>query len=211
VEHVILFAKSPRLHGVKTRLASLLTAEQALLLHEAMLSDQTRFLETLAASGRSCETCLDTQQGEGDLGARMDRALRRALASGAKAAAILGSDAPTLPRSVVDDAFERLAQGADAVIIPAHDGGYVLVGASRPVPALFAGVPWGTPFVQETTRRLAREAGLALAETAPWSDVDVEGDVRRLARELAADPSRAPATATLLAQLGLYAPQNPML
>jgi rSAM/selenodomain-associated transferase 1 len=211
VEHVILFAKSPRLHRVKTRLASLLTAEQALLLHEAMLSDQTYFLGTLVASGRSCEICLDTKQGEGDLGARMDRALRKALASGAKAAAILGADAPTLPRSLVDDAFARLAQGADAVIIPAHDGGYVLVGASRPVPALFAGVPWGTPLVQEATRRIAGEAGLVLAETAPWSDVDVEGDVRRLARELAADPLRAPATASLLSRLGLYAPQNPMV
>src|SRR6185295_8867827 len=99
MEHVILFAKTPRLHGVKTRLTPHLTAEQAVLLHEAMLSDQTRFLGTLAATGRSCEVCLDTQQGEGDLGARMDRALLRAFASGAAAAAILGADAPTLPRS----------------------------------------------------------------------------------------------------------------
>jgi rSAM/selenodomain-associated transferase 1 len=211
MEHVILFAKTPRLHRVKTRLAPHLTAEQALLLYEAMLSDQTRFLGALAASGRSCEVCLDSQQGEGDLGARMDRALRRAFASGASAAAILGADAPTLPRSLLDDAFGRLAGGADAVIIPALDGGYVLVGASRPVPALFAEVPWGTPLVQETTRRIAREAGVDLAETAPWWDVDVEGDVRRLARELAADPSRAPATASLLLRLGLYAPQNPMV
>ena len=54
-------------------------------------------------------------------------------------------------------------------------------------------------------------AGLVLAETAPWSDVDVASDLPRLARELAADPLRAPATATLLARLGLYSPRNPML
>ena len=132
-------------------------------------------------------------------------------AEGAAAAAILGADAPTLPRVLVDDAFALLARGADAVVIPAPDGGYVLVGASHPVPALFDGIPWGTPLVCETTRKLARAAGLVLAETAPWSDVDVASDLPRLARELAADPLRAPATATLLARLGLYSPRNPML
>jgi rSAM/selenodomain-associated transferase 1 len=211
VECLILFAKTPRLHEVKTRLAPRLTAQQALELHEAMLADQTHFLETLSSRGRSCEVCLDTEQGEGDLGARMHRALLRAFASGAATAAILGADAPTLPSVLVDDAFGLLARGADAVIIPAHDGGYVLVGASHPVPALFAAVPWGTPYVQEATRRLARETGLVLAETAPWSDVDVESDLHRLARELGADPSRAPATAALMARLGLYAPPKPML
>ena len=86
-----------------------------------------------------------------------------------------------------------------------------MVGASHPVPALFAGVPWGTGSVADTTRRLARESGLVLAETASWFDVDVEGDLPRLAQELAADPSRAPATASVLARLGLYAPRNPVV
>lgn len=206
MERLILFAKTPRLHQVKTRLTPRLTAELALALHEAMLEDQTLFLRTLSFAGRSCEVCLDAQQGEGDLGARMHRALMRAFANGAAAAAILGADAPTLPRTLVEDAFARLSAGADAVIVPAHDGGYVLVGASHPVPALFENVPWGTPSVTETTRRHAREAALVLAETSPWSDVDVEDDLPRLARELTADPSRAPATASVLARLGLYAP-----
>ena len=211
MERLILFAKSPRLHKVKTRLTPRLTPAQALRLHEAMLADQTSFVWSLAGAGRSCEVRLDVEQGEGDLGERMHRALLRAFADGAAAAAILGADAPTLPRVLVDDAFALLARGADAVVIPARDGGYVLVGASHPVPALFDGIPWGTPLVHETTRRLARAAGLVLAETAPWSDVDVESDLPRLARELAADPLRAPATASLLARLGLYSPRNPML
>jgi len=211
MERLVLFAKTPRLHEVKTRLAPRLTAEQALLLHEAMLQDQTLFIKTLSSSRRSCKVCLDTQQGDGDLGARMNRALLRAFAAGAAAAAILGADAPTLPRALVDEAFALLARGADAVVIPAHDGGYVLVGASRPVPALFDGIPWGTPSVLEATRRRADEAGLALAETASWPDVDVEGDLPRLAGELAADPSRAPATALVMARLGLYALRNPMV
>ncbi len=211
MERLILFAKTPRLHEVKTRLLPGLTPEQALALHEAMLKDQTEFLTTLSNAGRSCAVCLDAEQGEGDLGARMHRALSRAFADGATAAAILGADAPTLPRAFVEEAFALLSGVADAVIVPAPDGGYVLVGASHPVPALFEGVPWGTPLVIDATRRIAVASGLVLAETAPWSDVDVEGDLPRLARELAADPSRAPATASVLARLGLYVPRNPVV
>ncbi len=188
-----------------------LTPEQALALHEAMLADQTAFLTTLVTPGRTCEVCLDAQQGEGDLGARMHRALSLAFSRGAKAAAILGADAPTLPRALVEDAFAHLSGGADAVVVPAHDGGYALVGASHPVPVLFDGIPWGTALVLDTTRRFAAASGLVLAETAPWSDVDVEDDLPRLAGEIAADPSRAPATASVLADLGLYVPRNPMV
>ena len=68
MERLVLFAKTPRLHEVKTRLAPGLTPEFALALHEAMLADQTLFLNTLQGEGRSCEVCLDTQQGDGDLG-----------------------------------------------------------------------------------------------------------------------------------------------
>jgi rSAM/selenodomain-associated transferase 1 len=211
VEHLILFAKTGRLHEVKTRLAPRLNPEQALLLHEAMLDDQVRFVESLSDVGRSFEVCLDTQQGDGDLGERMNRALDRSFAAGSRRAVILGADAPTLPRSLVEKAFELLRAGADAVIVPAHDGGYVLVGASNPVPALFKSIPWGTPSVAETTRRLARAAGLVLAETAPWFDVDVASDLTRLAQELADDSSRAPLTAACLARLGLYAPRSPMV
>jgi rSAM/selenodomain-associated transferase 1 len=211
VEHLVLFAKTPRLHEVKTRLVPTLTPAAALALHEAMLADQSAFVRSLAGATRTCEVCLDALQGEGDLGARMERALGRALSSGAQRAAILGADAPTLPRALVEEAFALLARGADAAIVPADDGGYVLVGASRPVPALFRGIPWGTPSVLPVTRERARDAGLVLVETSPWADVDVEADLPRLARELAADPLRAPATAATLSRLGLYAPRDPML
>lgn len=225
----MLFAKAPRLHEVKTRLARFLTPQEALRLHEAMLLDQLRFMEGLAGADRACEVCLDrpllpggplndagrelprTLQGDGDLGARMHRAQLRAFADGAHRVAILGADAPTVPRALVEDAFARLAGGADAVVIPAVDGGYVLVGARHPVPALFEGIPWGTPGVLDATRRCAGEAGLVLSETAPWSDVDVEGDLPRLTRELAADPDRAPATATCIAELRLYSRRTPMV
>ena len=221
VERLILFSKAPRLHDVKTRLASTLSPDQALRLHESMLNDQILFLSALRSVEREVEVCLDrpfadaalpvTLQGEGDLGARMARALGRAFDAGAEAAAILGADAPTLPRRLVEEALTLVRTGADAAIVPALDGGYVLVAARHPVPAIFRDIPWGTPSVVTATRRRAAEKGLVLAETEAWPDVDVAGDLPRLAAELASDPSRAPATAAFVASLGLYGPQNPML
>jgi rSAM/selenodomain-associated transferase 1 len=221
VERLILFSKAPRLHDVKTRLAPGLAPEQALRLHEAMLEDQMLFLAGFRSDVLEVEVCLDrpiaparlplTLQGDGDLGERMARAFSRAFAAGASAAAILGADAPTLPRRLLEDALARVRDDADAAIVPALDGGYVLVAARHPVPSIFRDIPWGTPSVVTATRRRAEETGLLLAETEAWPDVDVAGDLPRLALDLAADPSRAPATAAFLADLGLYAPQNPML
>jgi len=216
-----LFSKTPRLHDVKTRLAPRLTADQALRLHEAMLEDQMRFLAAFRSASREVEVCLDRPfpspnlpfalQGEGDLGDRMERALSRAFAAGAQAAAIVGADAPTLPGRLVEDAFALVRDSADAAIVPALDGGYVLVAASHAVPAIFRDIPWGSPSVVAVTRRRAEDAGLRLAETAPWPDVDVAEDLRRLGDELAGDPSRAPATAAFLAGLGLYGSRNPVV
>jgi len=229
MERLVLFAKAPRLFDVKTRLTPALTAEQAMRLHEAMLADQIAFVRAQQSDDRECELCLDqplsprnpeahamdglslTLQGEGDLGARMDRALTRAFSDGVTRAAIVGADAPTLPRRLLEDALAHLDDGADAAVVPALDGGYVVIAASHSVPALLADIPWGTPSVLAVTRRRATEGGLVLAETAPWSDVDVASDLPRLASELADDPSRATATASFLAALGLYAPSKPVV
>ena len=223
---MILFSKAPRLNAVKTRLVPKLSAEQALLLHQAMLLDQIAFLRGLHGEARDCEICLDrpftpsgelaaatigipiTLQGDGDLGARMSSALARAFEAKVDRAAILGADVPTLPRALAEDAFAHLRSGADAAVIPATDGGYVFVGTSRPLPSLFVDIPWGTPAALTITRERAAAANIRLAETGPWSDVDVADDLPRLAAELAADPARAPATASVMERLGLYAPQT---
>src|SRR5262245_17522404 len=116
MERLILFAKVPRLNHVKTRLAPRLTPEQALRLHRAMLEDQIRFVLSLEGNARGAELCVDgpfadglglrcSLQGDGDLGLRMDRALLRAFSEGCARAAIVGADAPTLPRLLVEEAF----------------------------------------------------------------------------------------------------------
>jgi hypothetical protein len=94
-------------------------------------------------------------QGEGNIGARMDRALSAAFAEGAPAAALIGADIPDLSTAILAEAFQRLADH-DIVIGPAADGGYYLVGARREryaelAPLLFQGIPWGTGRVLRDT------------------------------------------------------------
>lgn len=216
-ERLVLFAKTPRRGAVKTRLVPALGPEDALALYAAFLRDQIAFVASLGRAGREVEVCLDepaalgglpagvarTAQGPGDLGARMLRAFARSSEAGSSATAIVGADAPTLPSARVEEAFGHLAAGADAVVVPAEDGGYVLLGCRAPLPPLFDRVPWGTDRVLEATRERAAGAGISLAELDPWHDVDVASDLAVLRRDLAAAPLRAPATAALLDRLDL--------
>lgn len=224
MERIILFAKAPRRGEVKTRLAPPLSHDQALALYRAMLADQAAFVASLLGPAREGELCVAgvwpdgenlataglrrTDQGEGDLGARMGRAIGRALEDGAARVAIVGADAPTLPAGRVEEAFAALADGADVAITPAEDGGYVLVAASRPCATIFEGVAWGTADVLTATLARAAAAGARLAETEPWYDVDRAEDLSRLAIDLARDPARAPETRRALA---LYAGKDRVL
>jgi glycosyltransferase A (GT-A) superfamily protein (DUF2064 family) len=66
------------------------------------------------------------------------------------------------------------------VIIPAEDGGYVLIGLQQPARVLFENMPWGAATVMAETRRRAGDLGLALHELSPLWDVDVPADLERL-------------------------------
>jgi rSAM/selenodomain-associated transferase 1 len=211
MQRLILFAKRPRLGGVKSRLASSLGAEAALGAHRAFVADQTGFLLRFRESC-SLELCSDgpwenglpagiavTEQGPGDLGERMLRAFERS----DDVTVIIGADCPTLPAGHVESALRLLREGAQAVVSPADDGGYVLIGMSAPHPALFDGVPWGTAAVLETTRRRAEESGVQLAEIEGWHDVDDIEDLHRLRNELITSAGRAPRTARFLESLAL--------
>jgi rSAM/selenodomain-associated transferase 1 len=224
-ERLILFAKRPRTGEVKTRLVPPLTPEQARSVYVAFLEDQMRFVASLARSGRAVELSMDgpwrprgglaaaaaalerTEQGRGDLGERLARAFERSCASGHAPTVVLGVDTPTLPASHVEAAFRRLGEGADAVVSPADDGGYVLIGMSEPRPDLFEAIPWGGAGVLQATRRRAAAAGVRLVEIASWYDVDEIEGLSRLGRELSrpAGRRRAPSAARALAR-GLPAP-----
>jgi rSAM/selenodomain-associated transferase 1 len=220
VLHLILFAKRPRLGAVKTRLVPPLSPRQALDLYRAFLDDQIRFLREFAGPF-GVEVCLDgpwdaaiglgtppaaiavTEQGSGDLGRRLLRAFRRSREAENEGTIVIGADSPTLPANLVRLAFARLDDRAPAVIAPADDGGFVLLGLREPVEPVFRDVPWGGSGVFEATRANARAASVGLVTIDGWYDVDDGAGLDRLRAELRRDDgrARAPATARELARI----------
>ena len=71
-------------------------------------------------------------------------------------------------------------QDHDAVLIPAEDGGYVLLGLRRPLPQVFDGVAWSTPHVLAQTRAQLAAAGARWVELPALWDVDEPADWARL-------------------------------
>ena len=103
-----------------------------------------------------------------------------ALAAAGGPALVIGTDCPAMMPAHLRMAAEMLRGGADAVVCPAEDGGYVLIGMRKPLPALFAGMTWGTAGVMAETRRRLRYQQLAWQEPATLWDVDVPEDLPRL-------------------------------
>ena len=123
---------------------------------------------------------------------------------------MLSADSPTLPTAWLARAAERLlAPGRRAVLGPADDGGYWLLGLQTPESEMFARVPWSTHAVAAATAERAGEIGLPLERLGTWFDIDDRDGLQRLVRE-AAGPARgaeqpfvAPSTARCVAGLGL--------
>ena len=162
---LILFARAPRLGTVKRRLAREVGAMGALRFHRAQVQRLARSL----GSDRRWRTVLAVTpdrlarrgmrwpagparlpQGAGDLGARMQRALRRHR----PLAVLVGSDIPGIRAADIAAAFRALRAGAPAVFGPAEDGGYWLVGfGPRPPAAPFRAVRWSTDAALSDTLR----------------------------------------------------------
>lgn len=117
-------------------------------------------------------------QSPGDLGERMAATIASGLQR-ADAVLLVGSDIPELSAVHLARALEAL-RGADAVFIPAEDGGYVLVGMRRLHAGLFQGIPWGGPDVMQATRERAAEAGLRHTELEPLWDLDRPEELSRV-------------------------------
>ncbi len=96
---------------------------------------------------------------------------------------VTGSDCPAITPAHLQDAAHALGN-ADVVLIPAEDGGYVLVGTRTPQPALFNDMTWSTDAVLPETRRRIAALDLRVVELPPLWDVDTESDLARLEREL---------------------------
>jgi uncharacterized protein len=205
---LVIFAKAPIPGEVKTRLCPPLTPDEAATLHGSFVLDmlertklavaklQLPFHRYLACAPSSelvffkimeerQGTRLLDQVGE-DLGWRMHRTFVDLFAKGYKQVIIVGTDVPTLPLSVYQKALAMLGR-SDVVLGPAMDGGYYLIGLTKPAEQLFTGVPWSTDQVFAVTQQKAKTLGLSVELTTAWRDVDTIADLQSLIEECQED------------------------
>lgn len=192
---LIVFAKAPIAGHAKTRLIPALGAQGAAALAECLM--HATLEHAVAAGIGPVELCVTpdrnhpafaaavrrhgivlTEQGDGDLGARMARAFDRVLRSHAQAL-LIGTDAPRLDAAYLRAAASALSS-ADAVFGPAADGGYTLIGMKQARPELFAGMHWSHDQVMAHTRLRLAQAKLRHLELPVLHDVDEPPDLVHL-------------------------------
>lgn len=234
---IAVMAKAPQPGRSKTRLVPPLTPEAAAALSAAFLRDVTENvahsasvvpvqaciayapagLEPLFAGHLAPGTRLVLADGRREMpddvrgfGRCLLHAVQSLLEQGYGAACVLNSDSPTLPPVLLHRAARALAAPGDrAVLGPAEDGGYYLLGVKAAHAYLFADIAWSTELVAEQTRERARTLGLELTELDPWYDVDDPASLNRLVAEFDGDAFGAlpaypaPVTAACVERLGL--------
>lgn len=191
---ILVFSKAPVVGQVNTRLVPYITAEQAASLHEELTHDRLRMCTTADLCDVELWCSPDTRhpfffdcrqrygvqlqtQNGNDLGERMSAALQTMLGR-YKKIIIIGTDAPALDIDTIDAVVNQL-EHSDIVLVPAEDGGYVLLGASKHHQDLLVDVPWGTEGVLASTVRNIERLGLSYSLLGECWDVDRPEDLER--------------------------------
>lgn len=188
---VVIMARAPVAGAVKTRLIPALGAEGAALLARRMLAATVATAQRVglgvpelcvspnsrdeAWNGLLPDGVLVTDQVAGDLGKRLAAAAKRVIGGG-NSVLLIGTDCPDLTVSRIRDMAKRLADH-DAVIHPAVDGGYVLLGLRRFDPSLFTGIVWSGADVGEVTSSRILALGWSLYAGKMLRDIDEPGDL----------------------------------
>ena len=192
---IAVFARAPIPGEAKTRLIPKLGAEGAAELH-ARLVEHTLETATRSRLGPVTLWCAGPLshaffercsrrfnvplkgQPNGDLGGRMLSVFQQRAGA---ATLVIGTDCPSMTVEHLQACKAALAEGEDAVFLPAEDGGYGLVGMTQPIPLIFQGMTWSTDDVMEETRLRLHALNLSWREPAIIWDVDRPEDVERLA------------------------------
>ena len=193
---LVMFVRFPEQGQVKSRLAKDLGAEAAKNLYRCFVED---LLERFSGEGYSFrlafhpagkERKMREMLGDGlsyipqagdDLGERMKLAFLRCFSEGVRSLVLIGSDVPDLPARIVDEAFLALDE-YDAVIGPAADGGYYLLGFRQDTFCgdVFKGLPWGTDTVFRKTMQIFHRVGTLVHVLPVWRDIDKYEDIKAL-------------------------------
>jgi rSAM/selenodomain-associated transferase 1 len=193
---LLFFVKNPEKGKVKSRLAAVIGDDSALSLYKNLVAQMLSILKGGTFPLYICFFPKNAQkpiknwlgreyryipQNGKDLGERMRNSFVDGFAMGHKRVVLIGSDIPDLPMKYIEEAFQSL-KGMDAVIGPAYDGGYYLIGFKDKTfsPQVFEGIAWGTKSVfNETMKKLKRSR--RAVHTLPYQrDIDTAEDLKRL-------------------------------
>jgi rSAM/selenodomain-associated transferase 1 len=203
-----IMCKAPRSGRVKTRLATMIGAEEAATLSACFLRDVAAAIERVPTSVRykgygvyapagaeaELRSILPNSfglllQADADFGLVLFGAVRDLLAWGHDCVVLVNSDSPTLPPLLLVDAVEALRRRGDRMVLgPAIDGGYYLIGLKAPHRHLFMNIPWGTAAVTRASLERAAEIDLEVSLLPEWYDIDDVQTFEMLQDELACRP-----------------------
>ncbi len=193
---LLLFVRCPKMGKVKSRLAAALGEGTALDLYESFVFD---LISRLGGRSHPLLIVFDPPDAEeevrnwlgrgyvyipqagNNLGERMENAFVRSFAEGIEKAILIGSDIPDLTNHIISEAFGSL-DTHEAVIGPATDGGYYLIGFQRGtfLPEIFHGITWSTGSVFAETMKVLEEYGYGTHILPEWRDVDTLEDLGAL-------------------------------
>ena len=188
---LIILSKNPEAGMVKTRLAKSIGNEKALEIYEILRQHTALVAEKVDAKRMvffsrfipSSDLFLNDNfsarlQDGNDLGERMLHAIKSGFESGFHQVVLIGTDCYELIPAILDDAFSRLER-ADAVIGPATDGGFYLIGMKRVIPELFLHRQWSTSEVLKDTIAILQQLDTTYKLLVELSDIDTFDDFKK--------------------------------
>jgi uncharacterized protein len=199
-----IFCKTPAAGFSKTRLSPPLRPEDCSAISACFIRDLASTIDSLGGNVApyAVYTPLGTEpalrallppsfrllpQCEGEFGTRLTHAIGELLAVGHAGAMLVNADSPTLPVSILQAAVNALQREDAVVLSPSFDGGYTLVGLSRPHPEVFEDIPWSTSHVYRITLQRAAGINVPIVNVPGWYDIDDNETLQLLKAELAGD------------------------
>jgi uncharacterized protein len=186
---LIIFYRNAEVGKVKTRLASTLGAPRALEIyiylteHTKQITESIEIDKVVFYSERVISNDLwpDTSYHKAvqhgmNLGEKMKHAFEKAFSDGYKKVCIIGTDCLELTSEIIREGFDLL-NTYDAVLGPAKDGGYYLLGMKKMHKTLFENKAWSTPSVAQDTIEDFRSLTLRFALLPELSDIDTVDDL----------------------------------
>jgi rSAM/selenodomain-associated transferase 1 len=204
---VAIVCKTPAPGRSKTRLSPPLRPQECAAISACFIQDLAATIGGMAADGDVTGYALYTPRGseqalrrllperfelapqcDGDFGMRLIQGTRDLLNLGHRGVILVNSDSPTLPQPILRAAVDATLRNDCVVLGPAFDGGYTLIGVSKPHARLFEDIPWSTGTVYARTLERAQELGLSVHNVPGWYDVDDEESLRMLEEEFSGRP-----------------------